>query len=47
MKKHILLLTYEPKIPDVIDGKCAQTIRRTKQTNGGLKNMGVRCDEDL
>ena len=25
--KHILPLTYEPKIPDVISGKCTQTIR--------------------
>jgi len=27
MKKHILPLTYEPKIPDVLNGKCTQTIR--------------------
>lgn len=25
--KHILPLTYEPKIPDIINGRCNQTIR--------------------
>jgi len=36
--KHILPLTYEPKIPDVRNGKCTQTIRpisytKSKQVN--------------
>jgi len=38
LKKHILPLTYEPKIPDVLDGKCTQTIRPisyTKQKSVG------------
>lgn len=30
--KHILPLTYEPKIQDVIDGKCTQTIRPISST---------------
>ena len=29
--KHILALTYEPKIPDVQSGKCTQTIRPCSQ----------------
>jgi len=38
MKKHILPLTYKPKIPDVLSGKCTQTIRpisytKSKQVN--------------
>jgi len=30
--KHILPLTYEPKIPDVRSGKCTQTIRPISYT---------------
>ena len=30
--KHILPLTYEPKIPDVRCGKCTQTIRPKSET---------------
>ena len=30
--KHILPLTYEPKIPDVLSGKCTQTIRPISYT---------------
>lgn len=36
MKKHILPLTYEPKIQAVLDGDCTQTIRPMNPSN--LKN---------
>ena len=36
--KHILPLTYEPKIPDVLNGKCTQTIRPISYTKP--KNKG-------
>ena len=36
--KHILPLTYEPKIPDVLSGKCTQTIRPISYTKP--KNKG-------
>jgi len=38
MTKHILPLTYEPKIPDVLEGKCTQTIRPISYTKP--KNKG-------
>ena len=36
--KHILPLTYKPKIPDVLGGKCTQTIRPISYTKP--KNKG-------
>ncbi|HUU86733.1 MAG TPA: hypothetical protein VMX17_03175 [Candidatus Glassbacteria bacterium] len=36
--KHILPLTYEPKIPDVCSGECTQTIRPISYTKP--KNVG-------
>lgn len=33
MKKHILPLTYEPKIKAVLDGVCTQTIRPLNPSN--------------
>ena len=36
--KHILPLTYEPKIPDVLSGKCTQTIRPISYTKAKKVN---------
>lgn len=35
MRKHILPLTYQPKIQAVIDGKCTQTIRAGRKFRVG------------
>lgn len=35
MRKHILPLTYAPKIPAVLDGRCRQTIRAGRKFKKG------------
>lgn len=35
MRKHILPLTYQPKIPAVLDGTCTQTIRAGRKFQVG------------
>lgn len=35
MRKHVLPLTYAPKIPAVLDGRCTQTIRAGRKFKTG------------
>ena len=35
MRKHVLPLTYAPKIPAVLDGRCRQTIRAGRKFKNG------------
>ncbi len=35
MRKHVLPLTYAPKIPKVLDGRCTQTIRAGRKFKVG------------
>lgn len=49
MTKHVMAMTYEPKIPAICDGRCRQTIRKGRRFSVGdevlIHPAGNSCKE--